>query len=72
MQQPLIFLLIDELFIPIMLCHRLYISIASVDSFFDKLLYTYLIRLQTEYLNFLANSAKNVISLIINQTKIIN
>jgi len=38
-----------------MLCHRLYISIVSVD-FFDKLLYTYLIRLQTEYLNFHANN----------------
>jgi len=55
MQQSLIFLLTDELFIPI-LCHRLYISIVSVD-FFDKLWYTYLIRLQTKYPNFHANSA---------------
>jgi len=57
MQQSQIFLLTDELFIPIMLCHRLYISIVFVDFFFDKLLYTYLIRLQTEYPNFHANSA---------------
>jgi len=56
MQQSLIFLLTDELFIPIMLCHRLYISIVSVDFFFDKLLYTYLIHLQTEYPNVHANS----------------
>jgi len=56
MQQSLIFLLTDEFFIHIMLCHRLYISIVSVD-FFYKLLYTYLIRLQTEYPNFHANSA---------------
>jgi len=40
-----------------MLCHRLYIFIVSVDFFFvDKLLYTYLISLQTEYPNFHANS----------------
>jgi len=39
-----------------MLCHCLYISIVSVDFFF-KLYYTYLIRLQTEYPNFHANSA---------------
>jgi len=32
-----------------MLYHRLYISIVSVDFIFDKLLYTYLISLQTEY-----------------------
>jgi len=57
MQQSLIFLLTDELFIPIMLCHRLYISIVSIDFFFDKLWYIYLIRLQTEYPNFHANSA---------------
>ena len=57
MQQSLIFLLTDELFIHIMLCHRSYISIVSVEFFFDKLLYTYLIRLQTEYPNFNANSA---------------
>jgi len=57
MQQSLIFLLTDEFFIHIMLCHRLYISIAFVDFFFNKLLYTYLIRLQTEYPNFHANSA---------------
>ena len=53
MQQSLIFLLTDELFISIVLCHRLYISIVSIDFFFsDKLLYTYLIRLQTEYPDF--------------------
>jgi len=40
-----------------MLFHRLYISIVYVDFFFDKLLYTYLIRLQTEYPNFHANPA---------------
>jgi len=57
MQQSLIFLLTGELFIPIMLCHRLYIFIVSLDIFFDKLLYTYLIRLQTEYPNFHVNSA---------------
>jgi len=57
MQQSLIFLLTNELFIHIMLCHRLYISIIFVDVFFYKLLYTYLIRLQTEYHNFHANSA---------------
>jgi len=58
MQQSLIFLLTYELFIHILLCHRLYISIVFVDCFFfDKLLYTYLIRLQLEYLNFYANSA---------------
>ena len=57
MQQSLIFLLTDELFIPIMLCHRMYISIVSIDFFFDKLLYTYLIRLQIDYPNFHANSA---------------
>jgi len=57
MQHSLIFLLTDELFIPIMLCHRLYISIVSVDFFFCKLLYTYLIRLQTKYPNFHANLA---------------
>jgi len=56
MQQSLIFLLTDEFFIPIMLCHRLYISIVYVDFFFDKLLYTYLIRLQTKYSDFHANS----------------
>ena len=33
MQQSLIFLLTDEIFIPIMLCHRLYISIISIDFF---------------------------------------
>ena len=66
MQQSLIFLLIDKLFIPILLCHRLYISIVSVDFFFDKLLYTYLIRLQTEYPNFHANSA----TLIFMQTRL--
>jgi len=58
MQQSLIFDLTDEFFIPIMLCHRLYISIVSVACFFfDKLLYTYLIRLETQYPNFHANSA---------------
>ena len=36
MQQSLIFLLTDEFFIPILLCHHLYISIVSVD-FFNKL-----------------------------------
>jgi len=50
MQQSLIFLFTNEFFIPIMLCHRLYISIVSVDFFLEKLLYTYLIPLQTEYL----------------------
>ena len=49
-----------------MLCHRLYISIVFVDFFFDKLLYTYLIRLQTEYPNFHANSA----TLIFMQTRL--
>ena len=57
MLQSLIFVLTDEFFIHVLLCHRLYISIVSVDFFFDKLLYTYLIRLQTEYPNFHANSA---------------
>jgi len=57
MQQYLIFLLTVEFFILILLCHRLYKSIVSVDLFFDKLLYTYLIRLQTDYANFHANSA---------------
>jgi len=57
MQQSLIFLLTDEFFIPIMLCDRLYISIVTIDFFFDKLFYTYLIRLQIEYPNFHANSA---------------
>jgi len=66
MQQSLIFLLTGELFIPILLCHRLYISIVSVDFFFDKLLYIYLIRLQTEYPNFHANSA----TLISKQTRL--
>jgi len=33
MQQSQIFLLTDELFIPILLCLRLYISIISVDFF---------------------------------------
>ena len=56
-QQSLIFLLTYEFFIPILLCHRLYIFIVSVDFFLDKLLYTYLIRLQIEYRNFHANSA---------------
>ena len=49
MQQSLIFLLTDTIFIHIMLYHCLYISIVYVDFFFDKLLYTYLIHLQTEY-----------------------
>jgi len=57
MQQSLIFLLTNEIFIPILLCHHLYISIVSIDFFFDKLLHTYLIRLQTDYPNFHANSA---------------
>ena len=57
MQQSLIFLLTNEFFIHIMLCHRLYLSIVFVDFFFDKLLYTYLIRLQIEYPNFHANPA---------------
>ena len=62
MQQSLIFLLTDEFFIPILLCHRLYISIVYVDDFFfDKLLYAYLIRLQTEYPNFHANSATLIV-----------
>ena len=56
MQQSLIFLLTNELFIPIMLCHRLYKSSVYV-NFLLQVLYTYLIRLQTEYLNFHANSA---------------
>ena len=33
MQQSIIFLLTDEFFIHIMLCHRLYISIVTVDFF---------------------------------------
>jgi len=41
MQQSLVFILTDEIFFPIMLCRRLYISIVFVDFFFDKLLYTY-------------------------------
>jgi len=57
MQQSLIFLLTNEILIPIMLCHCLYISIVSVDFIFDKLLYIYLIRLQIDYPNFHANSA---------------
>ena len=35
-------------FLSCLLCHRLYIFIVYVDFFFYKLLYTYLIRLQTE------------------------
>jgi len=66
MQQSLIFLLTDELFIHIRLFHRLYMSIVSVDFFFDKLLYTYLTRLQTAYPNFHANSA----TLIFMQTRL--
>jgi len=66
MQRSLIFLLTDEFFILILLCNRFYISIVSVDLFFHKLLYTYLIRLQTEYLNFHANSA----TLIFMQTRL--
>jgi len=53
MQQSLIFLVIDEFFIHIMLCHRLYISIDSVDFFFDKLLYTYLIPYKQNILIFM-------------------
>jgi len=52
MQQSLISLLTYEFFIPILLCHRLYISIIFCRLFFNKLLYIYLIRLQTEYHNF--------------------
>jgi len=66
MQQFLIFLLTVEFFILILLCHRLYISIVSANFFFDKLLYTYLICLQTEYPNFHANSA----TLIFIQTRL--
>jgi len=39
MQQLLIFLITDELFILIMLCNRLYISIVSLDFFFGQLVY---------------------------------
>jgi len=66
MQQSLIFLLTEEFFIPIMLCHRLYISIVYVDFFLDKLLYTYSTHLQTDYPNFYANS----VTLISMQTRL--
>ena len=42
MQQSLIFLLTDEFFIPILLCHRLYISIVSVDFFFLQVVHFFL------------------------------
>jgi len=60
MQQSLIFILTYELFIPIMLCHRLYISIVSIDFFLHVVLHllnTLTNSLQTEYPNFHANSA---------------
>jgi len=49
MQQSLIFLLTEQLFIPIMFLVSSFVYIYCLCRlFFDKLLYTYLIRLQTE------------------------
>jgi len=41
MQQSLIFLFTDEFFIHIMLCHRLYISIVSVDFFLQVVVHLF-------------------------------
>ena len=66
MQQSLIFLLTDELFISIMLRHPLYIFIVSVNFFFWQVVVHLFNTLQTEYTNLHANSA----TLIFMQTRL--